>query len=95
MTDIRIDLLADPKTRPTPTMSEAKSRATVGDGQQDEGPTVRSLSERVAALPGKPGSPSARRGQPEAPIAWVTDVLDVLATGTHDVSADTTPRSSR
>lgn len=50
---IRIDLVSDTATRPTPAMREAMARAEVGDEQRGEDPTVRLLCERVAALLGK------------------------------------------
>src|SRR4030081_3574473 len=50
---IRINLLSDTQTRPTPAMREAIARAEVGDEQIGDGPTVNLLSERVADLLGK------------------------------------------
>ena len=50
---VRINLLSDPQTRPTPAMREAMARAEVGDEQIGDDPTVNELCERVAALLGK------------------------------------------
>jgi threonine aldolase len=50
---IRINLLSDTQTRPTPGMREAMARADVGDEQLGDDPTVNALCERVAGLLGK------------------------------------------
>jgi threonine aldolase len=50
---IRINLLSDTQTRPTPAMREAMARAEVGDEQTGDDPTVNLLCERVAELLGK------------------------------------------
>jgi threonine aldolase len=50
---IRINLLSDTQTRPTPAMREAIARAEVGDEQIGNDPTVNVLCERVADLLGK------------------------------------------
>src|SRR5512143_3140684 len=50
---IRINLLSDTQTRPTPAMREAIARAEVGDEQIGDDPTVNLLCERVADLLGK------------------------------------------
>src|SRR5881409_803915 len=50
---IRINLLSDTQSRPTPEMREAMARAEVGDEQVGDDPTVNLLCERVAALLGK------------------------------------------
>jgi threonine aldolase len=50
---IRINLLSDTQTRPTPAMREAMARAEVGDEQIGDDPTVNQLCERVAELIGK------------------------------------------
>ena len=52
-TPVRINLLSDTQTRPTPAMREAMSRADVGDEQIGDDPTVNLLCERVADLLGK------------------------------------------
>jgi threonine aldolase len=50
---VRINLLSDTQTRPTPSMREAMARAEVGDEQIGDDPTVNALCERVAELLGK------------------------------------------
>src|SRR6201986_313837 len=50
---VRINLLSDTQTRPTPAMREAMSQAEVGDEQIGDDPTVNLLCERVAGLLGK------------------------------------------
>jgi threonine aldolase len=52
-TPVRINLLSDTQTRPTPAMREAMARAEVGDEQIGDDPTVNLLCERVAELLGK------------------------------------------
>lgn len=50
---VRINLLSDTQTRPTPAMREAMARAEVGDEQIGDDPTVNLLCKRVAQLLGK------------------------------------------
>src|SRR6478735_9113978 len=50
---VRINLLSDTQTRPTPGMREAIAQAEVGDEQIGDDPTVNLLCERVADLLGK------------------------------------------
>src|SRR6202140_3339794 len=50
---VRINLLSDTQTRPTPGMREAIARAEVGDEQIGDDPSVSVLCERVADLLGK------------------------------------------
>jgi len=50
---VRINLLSDTQTRPTPAMREAMARAEVGDEQIGDDPTTNALCERVADLLGK------------------------------------------
>jgi threonine aldolase len=50
---VRVNLLSDTQTRPTPAMREAMARAEVGDEQVGDDPTVNALNERVADLLGK------------------------------------------
>src|ERR1700732_123485 len=52
-TPVRINLLSDTQTRPTPAMREAMARAEVGDEQIGDDPTTNLLCERVADLLGK------------------------------------------
>src|SRR3954452_19619926 len=50
---VRINLLSDTQTRPTPAMREAIARTEVGDEQIGHDPAVNLLCERVAELLGK------------------------------------------
>jgi threonine aldolase len=50
---VRINLMSDTQTRPTPGMREAMARAEVGDEQIGDDPTTNQLCERVADLLGK------------------------------------------
>jgi threonine aldolase len=50
---VRINLLSDTQTRPTPEMRKAMARAEVGDEQIGDDPSVNLLCERVADLLGK------------------------------------------
>ncbi|MBV9455933.1 MAG: threonine aldolase family protein [Bradyrhizobium sp.] len=50
---VKINLLSDTQTRPTPAMREAMACAEVGDEQIGDDPTVNLLCERVADLLGK------------------------------------------
>lgn len=50
---VRINLLSDTQTRPTPAMRDAIARAEVGDEQIGDDPAVNLLCERVADLLGK------------------------------------------
>ena len=50
---VRINLLSDTQTRPTPAMREAMARAEVGDEQIGDDPSVNLLCERTAELLGK------------------------------------------
>jgi len=50
---VRINLLSDTQTRPTPGMRDAIARAEVGDEQIGDDPTVNELGARVADLLGK------------------------------------------
>src|ERR1700753_4365338 len=50
---VRINLLSDTQTRPTPAMREAMAQAEVADEQIGDDPTVNLLCERVAGLLGK------------------------------------------
>ena len=51
-TPIRVDLLSDTLTRPSPGMRRAMAEAEVGDDVFGEDPTVRALEEEVAGLLG-------------------------------------------
>ena len=50
---VRINLLSDTQTRPTPAMREAMAKAEVGDEQVGDDPTTNELCARVADLLGK------------------------------------------
>src|SRR3569833_2592225 len=50
---VRINLLSDTQTKPTPDMREAMARAEVGDEQSGDDPTVNLLCARSAELRGK------------------------------------------
>ncbi|MDQ8731788.1 threonine aldolase family protein [Bradyrhizobium sp. LHD-71] len=50
---VRINMLSDTQSRPTPAMREAIARAEVGDEQIGGDPTINRLCERVADLLGK------------------------------------------
>ena len=50
---VRINMLSDTQTKPTPAMREAIARAEVGDEQVGDDPSVNLLCERVADLLGK------------------------------------------
>ena len=52
-TAVRIDLISDTSTRPTPEMRRAMAEAEVGDEQRGEDPTVNRLCERAAELMGQ------------------------------------------
>ena len=49
---VRVNLLSDTQTRPTPAMREAMARAEVGDEQIGDDPSTNALCERVAELLG-------------------------------------------
>jgi threonine aldolase len=53
MTEFRVDLFSDTKTRPSKAMLDAIVGASVGDEQTGEDPTTIALEERVAELLGK------------------------------------------
>lgn len=50
---VRVNLLSDTQTKPTPAMRAAMAAAEVGDEQTGDDPTVNALCDRVAALLGK------------------------------------------
>ena len=50
---VRIDLVSDTASRPTPEMRRAMAEAEVGDEQRGEDPTVNTLNERVANMLGQ------------------------------------------
>ncbi len=50
---IRVDLVSDTQSRPTPGMRRAMAEAAVGDEQRGEDPSTNRLCEMVADLLGK------------------------------------------
>jgi threonine aldolase len=53
---MKINLISDTVTRPTPGMLEAMTKAEVGDDVFGEDPTVNALQEKAAAMFGKPAA---------------------------------------
>src|SRR3954467_14361126 len=79
---IRINLLSDTQTRPTPAMREAMARAEVGDEQIGDDPTVNLLCERVAALLGKEAAvfmPSGTMCNVSATLAYCRPGDEIIA----------------
>jgi threonine aldolase len=79
---VRINLLSDTQTRPTPDMREAMARADVGDEQIGDDPTVNLLCERVADLLGKEAAvfmPSGTMCNVAATLAWCRPGDEILA----------------
>jgi threonine aldolase len=81
-TPVRINLLSDTQTRPTPAMREAMARAEVGDEQVGDDPTVNLLCERVADLLGKEAAvfmPSGTMCNVTATLSWCRPGDEILA----------------
>jgi threonine aldolase len=79
---VRINLLSDTQTRPTPDMREAMAQADVGDEQIGDDPTVNLLCERVADLLGKEAAvfmPSGTMCNVAATLAWCRAGDEILA----------------
>jgi threonine aldolase len=79
---VRINLLSDTQTRPTPAMREAMARADVGDEQIGDDPTVNLLCERVSDLLGKEAAvfmPSGTMCNVAATLAWCRPGDEILA----------------
>lgn len=79
---VRINLLSDTQTRPTPDMREAMAQAEVGDEQIGDDPTVNLLCERVADLLGKEAAvfmPSGTMCNVAATLAWCRPGDEILA----------------
>jgi threonine aldolase len=79
---VRINLLSDTQTRPTPAMREAMARAEVGDEQIGDDPTVNLLCERVADLLGKEAAvfmPSGTMCNVAATLAYCRPGDEILA----------------
>jgi len=89
-TPVRINLLSDTQTRPTPAMREAMARAEVGDEQIGDDPTVNLLCERVADLLGKEAAvfmPSGTMCNVAATLAYCRPGDEILAQATAHIIA--------
>jgi threonine aldolase len=87
---IRINLLSDTQTRPTPGMRDAMARAEVGDEQIGDDPTVNLLCERVADLLGKEAAvfmPSGTMCNVTATLSWCRPGDEILAHETAHIIA--------
>jgi threonine aldolase len=87
---VRINLLSDTQTRPTPAMREAMARAEVGDEQIGDDPTVNLLCERVADLLGKEAAvfmPSGTMCNVAATLAYCRPGDEILAHATAHIIA--------
>jgi threonine aldolase len=87
---VRINLLSDTQTRPTPGMREAMARAEVGDEQIGEDPTTNLLCERVADLLGKQAAvfmPSGTMCNVSATLAHCRPGDEILAHQTAHIIA--------
>src|ERR1700748_1124803 len=79
---IRINLLSDTQTRPTPAMREAMARAEVGDEQIGDEPSTTLLGERVAERLGKQAAvfmPSGTMCNVTATLAYCRPGDEILA----------------
>src|ERR1700734_4214680 len=89
-TPIRINLLSDTQTRPTPAMREAMARAEVGDEQIGDDPSVNLLCERVAGLLGKEAAvflPSGTMCNVTATLVHCRPGDEILAHGSAHIIA--------
>ena len=87
---VRINLLSDTQTRPTPQMREAMARAEVGDEQIGDDPTVNLLCARVADLLGKEAAvfmPSGTMCNVAATLAYCRPGDEILAQATAHIIA--------
>src|SRR6266852_3194840 len=87
---VRINLLSDTQTRPTPAMREAIARAEVGDEQIGDDPTVNLLCERVADLLGKEAAvfmPSGTMCNVAATLSYCRPGDEILAHETANMIA--------
>ncbi|TAI64471.1 threonine aldolase family protein [Bradyrhizobium sp. Leo170] len=87
---VRINLLSDTQTRPTPGMREAMARAEVGDEQIGDDPTVNLLCARVADLLGKEAAvfmPSGTMCNVAATLAYCRPGDEILAHATAHIIA--------
>jgi threonine aldolase len=88
---VRINLLSDTQTRPTPAMRQAMAEAACGDEQIGDDPTVNLLCERVADLLGK----EAAVFMPSGTMCNVTATLAVCRRGDEIVAHETAHILSR
>ena len=87
---VRINLLSDTQTRPTPGMREAMAKAEVGDEQIGDDPTVNLLCARVADLLGKEAAvfmPSGTMCNVAATLAYCRPGDEILAHATAHIIA--------
>jgi len=89
-TPVRINLLSDTQTRPTPAMRETMARAEVGDEQIGDDPSVNLLCERVAGLMGKEAAvfmPSGTMCNVAATLVHCRPGDEILAHGSAHIIA--------
>ena len=89
-TPVRINLLSDTQTRPTPAMREAMARAEVGDEQVGDDPSVNLLCDRVADLMGKEAAvflPSGTMCNVTATLVHCRPGDEILAHGSAHIIA--------
>src|SRR5260370_32296926 len=95
---VRINLLSDTQTRPTPAMREAMARAEVGDEQIGDDPTVNLLCERVADLLGKEPAvfmPSGTMCNVAATLSYCRPGDQILAhVSAHIIHRESCPHAS-
>jgi len=87
---VRINLLSDTQTRPTPGMREAMARAEVGDEQVGDDPSVNLLCDRVADLMGKEAAvflPSGTMCNVTATLVHCRPGDEILAHGSAHIIA--------
>src|SRR3981189_1838408 len=87
---VRINLLSDTQTRPTPAMREAIARAGGGGGQPGDDPAVNVLVGRVADLLGKQAAvfmPSGTMCNIAATLSWCRPGDEILAHETAHIIA--------
>src|SRR6202012_4720043 len=87
---VRVNLLSDTQTRPTPAMREAMAQAEVGDEQIGDDPTTNALCERVAELLGKETAvfmPSGTMCNVAATLSYCRPGDEILAQETAHILA--------
>src|ERR1700760_2774606 len=87
---VRVNLLSDTQTRPTPGMREAIARADVGDEQTGDDPSVNMLCERGADLMGKEAAvflPSGTMCNVTATLVYCRPGDEILAHGSAHIIA--------